>query len=239
VSQIDHDPTTTTDETLRQLGRLALRDPSTPTLLQDVVDLLGAAMPPGSETSVSLPAGLDLVCVSTGETARRLDEAQFAGRRGPAVQAASSAVPVEVPDVRSELRWPEHARRAADAGLLGSLSFPLRVDGRATAALTVYTREADAFDPALRQALRRMSPHARAAVASLEERRRASTMADDLEAELEARAVIGRAKTILVERFQVTPERAVELMARMSARSRLGLREVAAGLVRQDRAMRG
>lgn len=238
MSQTDFDPMSTTDEMLRQLGRLALRDPSTPSLLPDVVRLLGSAMPPGSETSVSLPAGRELVCVSTGATARRLDETQFADRRGPAARAVASAAPVEVADVRDDLRWPGHAGRAAGEGMLSSLSIPLRIDGRATAALTVYAREAGAFGPVLRQALRRMSPHARAAVASLEARRRAGTMADDLEAELAARAVISRAKGILVERFQVTPERAVELMARMSARCRVDLRDIAADLVRQDRATR-
>jgi AmiR/NasT family two-component response regulator len=231
VSQIDHG--SSIGEVLQQLGRLALRDPSTPTLLPDVVRLLSAAMPPGSETSVCLPAPGAFVCESSGETARRLDETQFADGQGPTAQATRTALAVDVLDVRSDRRWPEHAQRAADAGLHSSLSIPLRIDARATAALTVYAPEADAFDPPLRQALRRMSPHARAAVASLEERRRASAMADEMEAELEARAVIGRAKGILVERFQVTPERAVELMVRMSARSRMELRDVAAGLVRR------
>jgi AmiR/NasT family two-component response regulator len=57
-------------------------------------------------------------------------------------------------------------------------------------------------------------------------------MADHLEVELAARAVIGRATGILAGRYNVTQQRAFELMVRMSARTRVELREVAAGLIR-------
>jgi AmiR/NasT family two-component response regulator len=44
--------------------------------------------------------------------------------------------------------------------------------------------------------------------------------------------MIVRARGILVQRHGLTPERAVEVMARMSRQSQVGLRDVAAGLVR-------
>lgn len=232
MSQTDPDPILTTDETLEQLGRLALRDPSAPTLLREVVQLLGSAMPSGSQTSICVEARGELHCVSTGETARELDEAQFADGGGPALHAARRCVPTEVADVRSDPRWPEHAGRATDGGMLSSLSIPLPVDAGAASALTVYAREADAVDEVLRRTVRRLAPHARAAVGSLEARHRARAMADGMEADLEARAVISRARGILVQRHGLTPERAAEVMARMSRRSRLRLRDVAAGVVR-------
>ncbi len=232
MSQTDVNPVLTTDETLEQLGRLALRDPSVPTLLQQVVQLLGAAMPLGSQTSISVHARGECLCVGSGETARELDEAQVADGRGPALHAARTGTMTEVSDVSSDQRWPEHARRAAEEGMQSSLSIPLSVAADAASALTVYAREADAFDVDLRTVVRRLAPHARSAVASLEARNRARAMADDMEADLEARAVISRARGILIERHGLTPERAVEVMARMSWRSQIGLRDVAAGLVR-------
>jgi AmiR/NasT family two-component response regulator len=104
--------------------------------------------------------------------------------------------------------------------------------------LSIYARGTDAFDDVIRRVARRLAPHARAAVASLEARQQARAMADDFEADLETKAIIGQAKWILVERYRLTPERAVELMARMSARSKVELRQVAAGLILQDRTAR-
>lgn len=234
MSQTDSDPVPTTDETLEQLGRLALRDPSLPDLLPQVVQLLAAAMPPSSQTSVCVYARGELHCVSSGGTAGGLDEAQFAEGGGPALQAASTGTPAEIADARRDPRWPEHARRAVEEAMLSSLSVPLSVDAGVASALTVYARDADAFDGVLRRAVRRLAPHARSAVGSLEARHRARAMADDMEADLEAQAVINRARGILIQRHGLTPERAVEVMARMSRRSRMGLREVAAGVVRMD-----
>ena len=239
MSRTDHvRMRTTTDETLDQLGRLALRDSSVPTVLQQVVQLLGSAMPPGSETSVSVRARGELLCVPTGDLARRLDEAQFAEGQGPVVLTARAGTITEVPDVCSDPRWPEHARRCAEVGMLSSLSVPLSVNSRSAGVLTVYARGTDAFDDVIRRVVRRLAPHARAAVASLEARQQARAMADDLEADLETKAIIDQAKWILVERYRMTPERAVELMARVSAHSKVQLRQVAAGLILQDRAAR-
>ena len=154
------------------------------------------------------------------------------------MHAARTGTVTEVPDVCSEPRWPEHARRSAELGMLSSLSVPLALSARAAGALTIYARGTAAFDDVIRRAARRLAPHARAAVASLEARHQARAMADDLEADLETKAIIVQAKRILVDRYQMTPERAVELMARMSARSRVELRDVAAGLVLEDQASR-
>lgn len=238
MSLTDHGGTATTEETLEQLGRLALRESSVPTVLQQVVQLLGSAMPPGSETAVSVQARGELLCVPTGDTARRLDEAQFAEGHGPVVHAAHSGTAVEIPDVRTDGRWPEHARRSVEAGMLSSLSVPLAVSAQAVGALTIYARATAAFDEGIRRAARRLAPHARAAVASLECRHQARAMADDLEQELATKSMIVQAKWILVERYQLTPERAVELMARMSARSNVELRQIAAGLILKGRGSR-
>jgi AmiR/NasT family two-component response regulator len=113
------------------------------------------------------------------------------------------------------------------------------VDAQVGAALTVYAQEADAFDEEVRRTARRLAPHVRSAIAGSEAQHRARAMADEMEAELEARAVIGEATGILVHRYRLTPERAVELMARLSARSQLDLRQIADGVVRMTRASRG
>jgi GAF domain-containing protein len=223
-----------TDETLERFSRLVLREQPMPALLRQLVELTASVMPAGTETAVSLRVRGELCSDATAEVARRLDEAQFADGGGPGVHAARTGAITEVADLRTEERWPEHRLRATEAGVLSTLSVPLTVDAEVAGALTVYAFQADAFDGAVRRVAARLAPHARAAVAGVEDRHRAREMADDLEAELETRALIGRAKGILVERYHVTPERAFQLMAQMSSRSRRGLREVAFGVVRQE-----
>jgi transcriptional regulator with GAF, ATPase, and Fis domain len=228
-------PTAPTDQVLEQLNRLVPGQHSLADLVQEAVRILASVMPADTETSLVLQDGGTPLQAATGPRAQRLDEAQFDAGRGPGVQALRAGVPVEVADVRVDARWPEHAARAAEVGLLGSLSVPLLVDARTGGALTVWAARAGAFEPATRERLRRLAPHVRAAVVGLQDRSRARTLADDLESDLEARAVIGRAKGILAERYQLSPERAVELLLRMSARSRMAVRDVAVRLVRAER----
>lgn len=234
MSRTDDARSPRTDEALERFSRLALREQPMPALLRQLVELTDSVMPPGTETAVSLRVRGVLSGDATADVARRLDEAQFADGGGPGVHAARTGTITEVADIRTERRWPEHGRRAAEVGVLSTLSVPLSVDAELGGALTVYAFRADAFDDPVRRVARRLAPHARAAVAGVQDRHRAREMADDLEAELETRAIIGRAKGILVERYQVTPERAFQLMAQMSSRSHRGLREVAVGVVRMD-----
>jgi GAF domain-containing protein len=221
-------------EMLERFSRLAMREQPIAALLQQLVELTGRLMPLGTETSVALRVHGVLTFAATGALSRRLDEAQFADGRGPGIHAARTGVITEVGDTRTDPRWPDHGRRAAADGVLSSLSIPVSGDAETSGALTVYAPAADAFDDALRRVARRLAPSARAALAGVQDRDRARALADELDVELETRAIIGQARGILVQRYQVTPERAYELMARMSERSRRGLREVAVGVVRMD-----
>lgn len=235
MSHTPSPPTAVIDEALEQLNRLVPDQHSLTDLVQEAVRVVASVMPADTETSLTLQDGGTLLRAATGPRAQPLDEAQFAHGRGPGVQALRAGVVVEVADARIDARWPEHAARAADAGLLGSLSVPLLVAARTGGALTVWAPPAGAFDPAARETLRRLVLHVRAAVVGLQDWARARTLADDLESDLEARAVIGRAKTILAQHYSLSPERAVELLLRMSARSGMAVRDVAARLVRTER----
>ena len=234
MSRTDAPQSPPSGELLERFSRLAMREQPISALLQQLVDLTGQLMPVGTETSVALRIHGRLAFAATGALSRRLDEAQFADGRGPGVHAARTGAITEVGDTRTDPRWPDHGRRAAADGVLSSLSIPVSGDAETTGALTVYAVTADAFDDAVRRVARRLAPSARAALSGMQDRDRARALADGLDAELENRALIGRAQRIIAERYQVTPQRAYELMARMSERSQRGLREIAVGVVRQD-----
>jgi GAF domain-containing protein len=77
--------------------------------------------------------------VATGRLAVDLDEGQYERGHGPCLHAAATRETAEIRDTRSETRWPDHARRAAEHGNLSSLSVPLVIDDpQVSGALNIY-----------------------------------------------------------------------------------------------------
>jgi hypothetical protein len=79
-------------------------------------------------------------------------------RWAPCLHAASTGELTEIADTRTETRWPDHARRAAEHGNLSSLSVPLVVDGDRSGALNVHARAVRAFDDSREAATAELTP---------------------------------------------------------------------------------
>lgn len=219
-------------EALEHLGRLSLRELSMDGLLQQVADLSKAVMPGRPETSVLLLVkGAPSTVVHTGELAVDLDKTQFERGHGPCLHAARTGELTEIVDTRTETRWPDYARRAAERGNLSSLSIPLLIDKDVRGALNIYAREAAAFDEDSRSFAMRFGPYAAVKAGNLHAYRSARDLADNLQRALESRAVIDQAKGILVERYKVTPDAAFQLLTRMSMNRNRKVRDIAEHLV--------
>jgi GAF domain-containing protein len=221
------------DQALEHLSTLIHRQHSMPTFLQRVVELSNDVMPGETETSISLVIrGRPTTPVSTGEFAIHLDEAQFSNGEGPCLHAARTGEITEITDVRLDRRWPAYAQRAATYGNLSSLSVPLPVDDSVGGALNTYSRHVDAFDEESRAIAVRFAPYAAVAIANMQTYQHARDMADNLQVALETRAVIDQAKGVLIERLKVTPDQAFQMLAQVSMRTNVKLRDVAERLVR-------
>ncbi|RZU33393.1 GAF and ANTAR domain-containing protein [Blastococcus saxobsidens] len=220
------------DEALDELGRMSLRQYSMDSLLQAVAELSKKVMPGNPETSVFIQDRHQRVTVSsTGQLALALDEVQYSKNQGPCLHAASTGELTEVPDTRTETRWVDYMRRAAEHGNLSSLSVPLVIDDGVSGALNIYAREAHAFDDDARSAARRFAPYASVAVGNMFDYEAAKDVARNLEVALESRAVIDQAKGILMERYKVTADQAFQLLNEASNRTNTKLRVVADELV--------
>ncbi len=123
-------------------------------------------------------------------------------------------------------------RRAFEHGNLSSLSVPLPVDDGIVGAINTYAPEVDAFDAEARAIAVRFAPYAAVAISNMQTYQHAREMADNLQVALETRAVIDQAKGILIERFKVTPDQAFQMLAQVSMRTNVKLRDIADGLVR-------
>ena len=221
-------------EALERLGRLSLRDLSMEGLLQTVADLAKQVMPGNPEASVLLLVRdrPDTV-VSTGALATDLDETQYDRGHGPCLHAARTGELTEIPDTRTDDRWPDYLPRAVERGNLSSLSIPLAIDAgaRVTGALNVYARRPDAFDADSRSIGTRFAPYAAVAAGNLQAYRSARDTADNLQLALESRAVIDQAKGVLMERYKITADQAFQLLAGASMHANRKVRDIADDLV--------
>jgi hypothetical protein len=130
---------------------------------------------------------------------------------------------VRVPDMGSETRWPKFARRAAEAGAASMLSLQLWVEGDNLGALNLYGRRPNAFDEESEQVGLLFVSHASVAMAGAQKR-------DQLAAGLATRDLIGQAKGILMERYQIDAQRAFALLVKVSQHHNRKLHDVAAEL---------
>jgi GAF domain-containing protein len=218
---------------LEQLAALSLSGETLDSVLQAVADLTKRVMPAPVEASVSvLVADRPTTFVYTGQLALDLDESQYGRGYGPCLHAASQGETVEVADTRTETRWADYMRDAADRGALSSLSVPLGSTEQLAAGLNIYSREAESFDGRSRAAATRFAHFAGVAVANLHAYQSARNLADNLQAALESRATIDQAKGILIERHKLTPDQAFQVLAHASMGTNRKLRDIADHLVR-------
>ncbi len=225
IDENSTDPRAT--EALEQLGRLALREHSMESLLQTVTDLTKNVMPGHPEASVTLLInGQPGTVVYTGQLALHCDERQYERGHGPCLHAASSGELTEIADTRAEARWPDFVQRAAERGVRSSLSVPLPINEGVSGALNVYAREPNAFDQDSRSVATKFAPYVAVAVANMYASKDARSKAD-LQATLEAGAVIDQAKGILMERYKLTADQAFQFLAQVAMITKTRLRDVA------------
>jgi GAF domain-containing protein len=221
-------------EALLHLGRLSLRELSMESLLQTIADLVAGALPGNLETSVTLLVkDAPSTVAFTGQLALSLDETQYERGHGPCLHAARTGEAIEIADTRTDDRWPDYARPAAERGNRSSLSVPLVIDedDRIFGALNLYSRKPEAFDEDARVAAMAFGPYAAVAAGNVHAYQTARSMADNLQAALETRAAIEQAKGILMERHKMTPDHAFRLLAVASMNANRKLRHVAEDLV--------
>ena len=166
-----------------------------------------------------------------GQLALDLDETQYQEGFGPCLEVAQSAGTVAVPDMAAETRWPAYARQALAAGVRSSLSVALPLQEAVLGALNIYAARPAAFDQATTELARTFAGYAAVAIANARLYQTTATLAEDMRRAMETRAVIEQAKGILVAQQHCTPERAFEILTRLSQATHRKLRDCAADLV--------
>lgn len=213
-------------ETLAALARDLEEHDDPDTMLAAIVSAAVAMVPGTDEGSISVVLGRRRVMseAPTSDLPRLVDAVQEEVQQGPCLDAVYEQQTVRIPDMSVERRWPLFASRAAELGAASMLALQLWVEGDNLGALNLYASTPGAFTDDSEQLGLLVAAHA--AVAYIGARKQT-----DAARALLHRDLIGQAKGILMERYQISADRAFLLLTRISQNSNRKLHQVAVELV--------
>jgi GAF domain-containing protein len=166
----------------------------------------------------------------TSPTVTQIDALQHQTGEGPCLDAIRHRLVFYADDLGSDLRWPNFAPQATAAGIRSVLALPLSSDTQ-RGVLNLYATYPAAFgvvDRAKAAILASLAGLALSAAHSQEDQDR---RAENLQAALITRQIIGEALGILMERERISGEQAFDILRRASQHLNIKLREVAQQLV--------
>ena len=119
--------------------------------LQSLAELGAERVPGADHAGVILGTSRDSLKTvgATDPLVHQLDAIQYELNTGPCVDAAAQETTFNVPDLRTDPRWPRFGRRASEeGGILSMLSMRLYIesDKEVIAGLNLYSTKPDAFD---------------------------------------------------------------------------------------------
>lgn len=160
----------------------------------------------------------------TGPLVWELDALQYGLQQGPCVDSVRSAPVMTMEDAEAETRWPDYLPGAIERGLRSQLALRLYTDDKTLGGINLYSTERRGIHPEAVQIAELFATHAAIAL----DRARYD---HDLGEAIAARQVIGTAVGIVMERYQVSENRAFGFLARASMSSNIKLRQIAEELV--------
>ena len=160
----------------------------------------------------------------TGDLVLPLDKLQYSLAEGPCSSVLQGPEILSVSSLRHELRWPRYVPHARDAGVRSQMAVRLYVDEGTVGGLNFYSTLADEVSHDAQTLARLFATHAAIALGYAKER---ATFNQGLR----TRGSIGQAIGILMERYEMTEDRAFAFLVRASSHRNIKLRDVAQELV--------
>lgn len=162
---------------------------------------------------------------TSDEALKEIDALQHELDEGPCLDALREDHTVRSDDLSADDRWPRWGPQVVERlGLLSSVSYRLYSTDADLGALTLYGKNTSAFtEEDIHDGLA-LAAHVGVALA-------AAQKVQQLETALGGRTVIGQATGILMERFDLEPDRAFSVLSRMSQQNNVKIRELAKQIV--------
>ncbi|HWF28811.1 MAG TPA: GAF and ANTAR domain-containing protein [Mycobacterium sp.] len=163
--------------------------------------------------------------VATHRYAVVLDVIQNEYGEGPCVAAAWQHHVMHVADLGVDRRWPRYQQYAlANTPIRSILSFELFVDPDTTAALNFFAHQPHAFTDESIELGGIFATHVALAWSTMRRH-------DQFRSALASRDIIGQAKGVIMERFNLDAAEAFDLLARLSQQSNTKLFDIARALI--------
>ena len=162
---------------------------------------------------------------TSNDALRQVDALQHELDEGPCLDALQQLETVHSNDLSVDARWPQWGPEVAHRlGLHSIVSYRLFSTGENLGALNLYGRSKSAFTSDDVHDGIALAAHVGVALAGAQE-------VENLEKALGGRTVIGQATGILMERFDLTPDRAFSVLSRLSQQKNVKLRQLAEQIV--------
>lgn len=178
--------------------------------------------------SVTRRGGRIETVAASDDRVRQLDAVQYEVMEGPCVDAIRGHERRITNDLTRDDRWPVFAPRAVQLGVRSQMGLDLFDEDDSIGGLNLYAEKVNAFSDASVQVAVLFAAQA----SQLLGRRMRETQLSEA---VKTRQLIGQATGIVMERYQLSDERAFEFLTRVSQQSNIRLVTVAAELVAQTR----
>lgn len=160
----------------------------------------------------------------TDEVVRRADNLQIELGQGPCLEAIDDRTTFVIRDTTTETRWATWCAQVAALGISSVVSVRLFTQAGTIGSINVYGQEPDQFDTDDAVLVAIFAGHASVALA-------AARTESGLRQAMDGRHLIGLAQGILMERFDLSTEKAFAVLRRYSQDRNMKLRSVAAHVV--------
>jgi hypothetical protein len=208
-----------------------IAEESTESTANRIASLVVALIPGADSAGLSLVrAGKIYTFGATDQIVNDVDALQYATGEGPCLSSIGKQETFQIPDMTTDTTWPSFSQGAADAGVRGLLSFVLRVDD-SLAALNIYSNSTDAFTEQDKATGAIFATQAAFTLANALTHEGDLKKADEMQAGLDTRGIIGQAMGILMEREGISSEEAFDQLRTASQHLNRKLRDVAGDLI--------
>lgn len=211
---------------IAEAARTLYRPRSLDDTLQTIVEVACNSVPGFDHVGIATMAkkGDVETRASTGDLVLPLDELQYTLREGPCSATLQGDEAVCVSSLRHEKRWPRFVPQAIGMGVRSQLAVKLYLDEDTLGGINFYSTTSDEVSQDAQALAQLFATHAAIALGHAQEREALTTG-------LQSRRVIGEAVGLLMERYQMSDDRAFAFLVRASSHRNIKLRAVAEELV--------
>lgn len=221
-------------ESLRAMSRLLI-DGEVGDALQRIADLAVEAIEPADLAGITLQdEDGPRTAVFTDPRALEIDQAQYDTGIGPCLDAWRSNQVLRIESTADDARWERFSQVAHQHGVLSTLSLPLAFsDATAVGALNLYARRRSAFAKSDERHAAAFAEQLAVVVTTTRAPAAASALSPQMRQALASRAVVHKARSIVMGARSCTAEEAYQLLARAAQQSNSTLHDAARHVVQR------